>query len=242
MWGHRTPTRRNIFEAIYDRLAVAIMPPFLRSSCTPNQITILSGMSGMMGAVLLVFQDHLMLVLAAICIQIFAVLDLVDGNVARAKNMRSKFGQWLDIFFDKLNDFLLIAGLTIGTYRAIGHVHVLLLGMCLMGLVFSIQFVMVVNGTLLKIETNAKNNLDEEMKGRVGGVEKCHFVKRLARIVVQHCTLGHSAFLFLVSVFACINRLYFCLWFLTVHACATLVIIIACTFRRLWQHEKIPVS
>ena len=100
----KTPKRENIFEAFYNLAATAITPFFLRRSWTPNQITIVSGVFGIIAAGLLISQKHLILVIAAFCIQVFAVLDLVDGNIARAKNMQSKFGQWLDIFFDKLND------------------------------------------------------------------------------------------------------------------------------------------
>ncbi len=96
---HEKPARKNLFEAIYNWPAAAITPVFFRLSVTANQITIISGLFGIAGAVLLVFKSHIMLVLAAICIQLFAILDLVDGNIARAKNMQSKFGQWLDIFF-----------------------------------------------------------------------------------------------------------------------------------------------
>ena len=121
---HRTPKRKNIFEAFYNVPAALITPPFLKTSCTPNQITVLSGLFGVIGAFLLIFRNHSLLILAAVCIQLFAVLDLVDGNIARAKNLQSVFGHWLDIFFDKLNDFLLISALTIGAYRAVGKEHV----------------------------------------------------------------------------------------------------------------------
>lgn len=233
---HKIPARRNVFEAVYNRLAGVITPPFLHTSCTPNQITILSGIFGVIGAVLLVFQNYLMLVLAAICIQIFTILDLVDGNIARAKGMQSKFGQWLDIFFDKLNDFLLITGLTLGAYLDIGREHVLILGMCLMGFVFFIQFVMVVNSTLLK----TKKNFADQSNAR-GAFTGCS-IKHIGRVALRHASLGHSAFLFLLSVFACLNKRYFGLWFLVVHACATLILITISTFYRLWQYEKIPIS
>lgn len=236
--GENIPKRQNVFEMIYNQLASLITPLFLRTCCTPNYVTILSGVFGVIGAVLLVFQSRLMLILAAVCIQAFAVLDLVDGNIARAKNMRSKFGQWLDIFFDKLNDFLLIVGLTTGTYRAIGSEHILLLGMCLMGFVFFIQFVMVVDDTLLKIEEKVASDLHRKTQGHTGSAQRCRLVKRVAQITIHHCTLGHSAFLFLISVFACLNASYFGLWFLTVHACVTLILIVAGTFYRLQRYEE----
>ncbi len=45
------------------------------------------------------------------------VLDNCDGEIARAKNMKSPFGAWLDIGADALTDILLFTGLAIGMLR-----------------------------------------------------------------------------------------------------------------------------
>jgi len=242
MLTHRIPKRLNVFEGEYNRLAAVITPAFLHISCTPNQVTVISGLFGILGAVLLVYQDRLVLVLAGVCIHIFAVLDLVDGNIARAKNMQSNFGRWLDIFFDKLNDFLLIGGLTFGAYRATGCEHVLILGMGLMGFVFFIQFVMVVNDTLLKTEKkDMYKNITLQEQNKIHTFV-FRLIKGVTKTIFQHCTLGHSVFLFLISLFAVLNKLYFGLWFLIIHAGLTLMLIITRTFFRLHQHEKIRIS
>ena len=213
---------------------------FLRTSFTPNQITLLSGIFGIIGAVLLISQNHLLLVLAALCVQIFAILDLVDGNIARAKNIQSKFGQWLDVFFDKLNDFLLIIGITIGAYLAVGKVYIFLLGISLMGFVFFIQFVMMLNHTVLRVEKNRTNTGNGDVKSQNHNKTSGPYVA--LQFTSKHCTLGHSTFLFLISPFACLNTLYFGLWFLTIHACLTLVLMITYTFYRLWIYERISVN
>jgi phosphatidylglycerophosphate synthase len=235
---HRTPKRKNIFEAFYNVPAAVITPPFLKTSCTPNQITVLSGLFGVIGAFLLIFQNHALLIGAAVCIQLFAILDLVDGNIARAKSLQSVFGHWLDIFFDKLNDFLLISALTIGAHRAVGKEHVLLLGIGLMGLVFFIQFVMILNHTLLKV--TLENDEKKNNYKKTGGKRLLlNLLKKLGQLLQRHCILGHSAFLLEISIFACFNALYFGLWFLFIHALITLMLIVTHTFYRLWQYEKL---
>ncbi len=50
----------------------------------------------------IIIDDTTHIIIAAIFLQIYTILDLVDGDIARAKNMQSNFGMWLDIFFDKL--------------------------------------------------------------------------------------------------------------------------------------------
>ena len=234
----KTPKRKNIFEAFYNYIASYITPVFLRTDITPNQVTILSGLFGIIGAAMLASTNHITLLSAAFCVQVFAVLDLVDGNIARAKNMQSKFGQWLDIFFDKLNDLLLVTGLTIGTYRATSHLYVVFLGMTLMGLVFFIQFIMILNdtklntGTITKSNNNARNDINNNHRGFIWSL------KRSIRSTIAHNLLAHSQFLILVSVFACFNILYFGLWLLVIHAFITLIVIVTHTFYRLWQYEK----
>jgi len=231
---HKIPARKNIFEACYNCLAAIITPAFLRASCTPNQITIVSGLFGVAGAILLVVSDYRALILAAVCIQVFAILDLVDGNIARAKSMQTKFGHWLDIFFDKLNDFLLIVGLTAGAYRTTRQTHVFIMGMVLMGLMFYVQFLMLLSSTILRKvserESPPQANILFEAKGPAGG----SVLKQLIKSTLLHATLGHSAFLLFLSAFALTNCLHGGLLFLTAHALFTLSLMILVTFYRLW--------
>ncbi len=231
---HKKPARTNIFEVIYNWPAAMITPIFLPFSVTPNQITIISGLFGIAGAALLVLKSHLMLVLAAVFIQLFAILDLVDGNIARAKNMQSSFGAWLDIFFDKLNDFLLIACLTIGAYRDISRPHVLILGMCLMGFVFFSQFSMEVNNMRFNPIDNARIRNFGQTQSQHRNLKRLMPLIGLFRNIFKHTILGHSCFLFLISVFACFNIRYYGLCFLVLHAIVTLVLIITSIFCRLW--------
>ena len=232
------PKRKNFFEAFYNLAATTITPFFLRRPWTPNQITIVSGVFGIIAAGLLISQKHLILVIAAFCIQVFAILDLVDGNIARAKNMQSKFGQWLDIFFDKLNDLLLIVGLTIGAYRSTGHLYVAFSGITLMGLVFFIQFIMILNDTKLKTEKTVRDKNGERNDTNSNNSGFARSVKRVISPIISHSLLGHSLFLILISIFACFNILYFGLCFLAIYAFVTWLIIVTHTFCRLWRYEK----
>ena len=229
---NKVPKRKNLFEAFYNFLASLVTPLFLNTSWTPNQITIISGVFGIAGAALLIFQDHFFLIMAGICIQIFTILDLVDGNIARAKKMQSNFGAWLDAFFDKLNDFLIITGLTIGAYRSVGSIHVLILGMCLMGFVFYIQYIM--KWSKLQIicaEIAEKSNPGSAQQHRK--MNDTAAIVSALKFIFQHAKLGHCAFLFLVSFFAFCNFLYLGLCFLVIHAFITLTALVTLNFLRL---------
>ena len=148
--AHKIPQRKNIFEALYSKVSKHISSIIVKTSLTPNQITIISGIFGMVGAYFLTCQSRIDLIYASVFIQLFTILDLVDGDIARMKKLQSQFGKWLDIFFDKLNDFLIILGLSVGVYLRTNSISTLYLGIILMGLVFFIQFSMVMNSIIYR--------------------------------------------------------------------------------------------
>ena len=156
---HKVPKRVNIFEAMYSFLSSKISPFFIKTSLTPNQVTTISGLFGVLGSYMLILDSHIYLIISAIFIQLYTILDLVDGDIARAKKMQSYFGMWLDIFFDKLIDFLIIVGMSVGVYLRTEDPLMLFVGMLLMGVVFSIQFIMTLNETYFKTSRDGNKEI-----------------------------------------------------------------------------------
>jgi len=66
---------------------------------TPNQITFLSAILSLIAGILF-YNDYY--ILGAILFQIGYILDIVDGSLARVKNMQSRFGAFFDVFTDWL--------------------------------------------------------------------------------------------------------------------------------------------
>lgn len=97
--------------ALRPRLIGCIDPignAFVRIGLKPNQITILSLVFGIACAVC--YMQRLFL-LGSILLAVSAVLDLVDGNVARKTNRKSDFGAVLDWIIDKYVDGLVLLGI-----------------------------------------------------------------------------------------------------------------------------------
>lgn len=86
----------------------------LKTPLRPNHVTVLSAAFGMTAGMLFSHGTYLSGLLAAACYQTAVVLDNCDGEVARAKNMRSTVGAWLDIFADFVTDLALFTGLALG--------------------------------------------------------------------------------------------------------------------------------
>jgi len=222
--AHKIPQRKNIFEALYSNVSKPISRIVVKTSLTPNQITIISGIFGIIGAYFLTYLSRLDLIYAAVFIQLFTILDLVDGDIARMKGMQSHFGKWLDVFFDKLNDFLIILGLSVGVYFRTNNISALYLGIILMGLVFFIQFSMVMNSVINR-ESETINNSGDNNPSR-NRIKNISLLFRIKNLIGKHLLLEHSTFLFSVSLFCLINQTQFGLWLLTLHALITLLYIV----------------
>ena len=65
-------------------------------------------------AVFLVRGDYFSVLLGAAIFQVFSILDGCDGEIARAKNLESKFGERLDNLCDFLGSLIFVLALGIG--------------------------------------------------------------------------------------------------------------------------------
>jgi len=232
---HKIPLRKNVVEALYGIISKFLSTYVAKTSFTPNQITIISGMFGIIGAFLLTSQNKTGLISAGVFIQLFVILDLVDGDIARMKNMQSLFGKWLDRFFDKLNDFLLIIAFAVGLFLRTNRISALYLGITLMGLVFSIQNSMLANKVFFD-DINKKSNESAYCdKEKVAKNLNYFSLKAINRFIGKHLLLEHCTFLFLLSLFTFFNRIGLGLVVLTIHAALTMIFIV---LSNLYQFRK----
>ncbi|MCE5299132.1 MAG: CDP-alcohol phosphatidyltransferase family protein [Methanoregulaceae archaeon] len=96
--------------ALRPRLVRYIEPiatVFCRAGITPNQISLLSLLAGVLCAV---FYMYRMFIIGSLFLFISAVLDLVDGSVARRTEKETRFGAVFDWIADKYVDAIVILG------------------------------------------------------------------------------------------------------------------------------------
>src|SRR5438128_5507339 len=84
----------------------------------PNRWTISIFVLPLVACVFLVRGDYLSIVIGAAIFQAFSILDGCDGEIARAKNLESKFGERLDNFCDFLASLLYVLALGLGLHRS----------------------------------------------------------------------------------------------------------------------------
>jgi CDP-L-myo-inositol myo-inositolphosphotransferase len=93
-------------------LSKRISRQLVRSSITPNQISLFCFGVSALAAGLFAMGGHLLLALGAVFAQLASVVDGCDGEVARLKLCESSFGAWFDAVLDRYADAILLFGLT----------------------------------------------------------------------------------------------------------------------------------
>lgn len=91
---------------------------FLLLGFSPNLITFLSIGLGLVSALCFAMGSYAAALLGAVLLQITAVVDCCDGDVARATLSESEFGAQLDIIGDNVVHMAVFGGIAYGLYRA----------------------------------------------------------------------------------------------------------------------------
>jgi phosphatidylglycerophosphate synthase len=115
-------------------LASLIVRLVYRTSITPNGLTFFSFFLGILGVFFLSRGQYIYFILGGVGIQLSSIVDCADGMLARSKNMCSEFGSHLDIFLDRIMDFSLIIGVSVGVDTAFDNKNLLILGFLAAGL------------------------------------------------------------------------------------------------------------
>jgi phosphatidylglycerophosphate synthase len=105
---------------IYRPLAQKIVNLIENTNITPNQITVVSFVFGILSAIFFAFGYQLYLIIALILLHLSILADFVDGGLARKKNMSSVYGAWLDSNIDRMIDPVLFLGIAYGVYNLTG--------------------------------------------------------------------------------------------------------------------------
>lgn len=111
------------FEGFVDRyfnrkLSRWFTQLFLAIGLSPNSITALAGLVGLVAAAGFGLGTYSAGVVAAVLFQLAAVIDCCDGEVARLTFTESPLGAWLDLLLDNIVHMAIFAGIAVGLYTA----------------------------------------------------------------------------------------------------------------------------
>ncbi len=92
-----TKLRRYVQKA-FDTAA----RPFIRAGMSPTQVTLLAAALGILGCVFTAFGSRSARTAAFVILIVSALLDIIDGTVARATGRSSPLGAFLDLILDRV--------------------------------------------------------------------------------------------------------------------------------------------
>ncbi len=109
-------------------ISLRISKLLLKTGITPNQISVLSTVIGLVGASFFFSGEYFYLILGGILIHIHSIVDGCDGEVARLKLRQTKYGGWLDSVLDRYVDAAIIFGLAYGYWSMTGDMTIWIIG------------------------------------------------------------------------------------------------------------------
>lgn len=114
-------TENYIDRAFYRPIGFRIAWALRNTGVTPNTITIISIVVGMVGASLFYYDSIWMTILGILGLVTANILDCVDGQLARLTGIKSKMGRILDGMAGDLWFITLYTAIALRMYDATGH-------------------------------------------------------------------------------------------------------------------------
>lgn len=117
-------------------LASLLVRAIFNTPITPNGLTYISFIIGLAAAGAFAMGTPKYVFWGGVLIQLASIVDCADGMLARAKDKCSNFGRHLDLFLDRITDFIIFAGIAFGFFVAHNDIVLFLLGLLAAGLYF----------------------------------------------------------------------------------------------------------
>jgi CDP-L-myo-inositol myo-inositolphosphotransferase len=95
----------------------AVSKVFSRTSVSPNQISVVCFLLGLLGAGALALTSAWAWMIGGLLIQLASILDGCDGEIARIKHLQSSRGAWLDTMLDRYADLAVGIAVTFAASR-----------------------------------------------------------------------------------------------------------------------------
>ncbi len=121
LWASITSSADGWVDRVFNRPAGRPLSRLLvHTPVTPNQISVVATLLGVVAAVLFASGQYAPSIVAAVLFQVSAILDCMDGDVARVALKESRLGKWLDIVGDQVVHIGVFIGVTTGVVRSGG--------------------------------------------------------------------------------------------------------------------------
>jgi phosphatidylglycerophosphate synthase len=119
LWASLGSSADGMIDRYFNRPAGRPLSKILaHTPVSPNQVSVAAILLGLAAAGLFARGDDRAALGGAVLFQVSAIVDCVDGDLARVLFKESAWGQWLDIVGDQVVHIGVFVGIGIGLYRA----------------------------------------------------------------------------------------------------------------------------
>ena len=119
LWASLKSSSDGIVDRYFNRpVGRPLSRLLIHTPISPNQISVASSVIGVAGAWFLAGGTPAQAVLGAILFQVSAIVDCVDGDVARMIFKESRLGKWLDLVGDQVVHSAVFVGIGVGLARS----------------------------------------------------------------------------------------------------------------------------
>ena len=126
LWASLTSSADGLVDRFFNRpVGRPLSKLLVRTPISPNQVSVVSILIGLAAAWFFAIGNF---ITGALVFQLCAIIDCVDGDLARALFKQSRLGKWLDLGGDQVVHFSVFAGIGIGVARLDPSVPALALG------------------------------------------------------------------------------------------------------------------
>lgn len=193
---------------------------FIKLGLSPNAVTILSMLIGLVGAGFFALGSYQLGIIGALLFQLSVIIDCCDGEIARLTFSESRFGQELDILADNVVHMAIFSGIAWGAFVEETGSHTyepLLLG----------AIAVVANGFCLWLINQVRHLKARLVRWRqLPGWQRTRL-----EFILSH--VANRDFSVIVLLFACFGMLPWFLWLGAVGSCL-FVLTLAWTLRQVF--------
>jgi phosphatidylglycerophosphate synthase len=129
LWASLGSSSDGVVDTYFNRpLGRFLSKILIHTPVTPNQVTVVSALIGLVSAWFFAQGNYTAGIIGALLLQLSALVDCVDGDLARVVFKESPIGKWLDLGLDQLIHVAVFATLAVGLSRAGADAPVVWLG------------------------------------------------------------------------------------------------------------------
>lgn len=110
------------FDRFVNRpLAALVARAAMRTGLRPNHLTVAAFFVASAGALFYLRGNHRGFIVAGVLIYASTILDGADGMLARSRNCCTRFGAYLDLYLDRISDYMVMGAMATGYYLQSGR-------------------------------------------------------------------------------------------------------------------------